>query len=1010
MTQPLDFQSIIIALQDFWNDKGCLIWQPYHTEVGAGTMNPGTVLRVLGPEPWNVAYVEPSIRPDDGRFGENPNRFYQHIQYQVILKPDPGNPQELYLESLVALGIDPHKHDIRFVEDNWAQPAISAWGLGWEVWLDGLEITQFTYFQQVGGQTLDPVAVELTYGLERIAMAIQGVRDFRDIRWNQSMTYGDVYLQNEQESSKYAFELANVDRLRQMFDLYEAEAKVCLENHQVLPAHDYLLKCSHTFNILDTRGAIGVTERAGFFRRMRSLVRGIGDEYIEQRTRLEFPWLGEEGTDARERGSKGDASTSAPHHPDTPAPVLVEIGTEELPPGDLEDALAQLRKSVPALLGELRLEHGEIKILGTPRRLVIHVEDLAPNQEDIEELVKGPPANRAFDADGVPSKAAEGFARSKGIDVGQLEAREIDGGEYVVAVVKQDGRTSIEVLTEALPKLVAEIHFVKTMRWNETNTAFSRPIRWLLALHGEALIPFEFAGLQAQGTTQGLRFTENKTIPVNSSSDYFNEIAAAGILLDPEERMAVIEDQIHALAAKVDGEIPNDPDLLLEVTHLVEAPTALLGEFNPRHLELPDEVLISVMKKHQRYFPIQKNGELIPYFITVANKPGNGAYDLVIRGNEDVIRARFADAAYFVREDMESKLEDFVPQLEKLTFQTDLGSMLDKTKRIEGLVDVLAPMLDLTSEEVATARRAAHLSKADLATQMVVEMTSLQGIMGRDYALHSDETAEVATAIFEHYLPRSASDATSENKPGLAVGLADRLDSLSGLFAAGLAPSGNKDPFAQRRAALGFVGNLIAWDIDFDIRVGLEAAAKNLPIEASAGSQTECQDFIVRRLSNVFLEEGYAYDVVDAVVSALGYNPAKAALAVKELSQWVARDDWDTILPAYSRCVRITRSAVSGGADVQSKPSAVSTSLFENASEQGLFDALQTAESAKRPPGSVNDFLTAFEPMIPAIDKFFEDVLVMVEDEKVRDNRLALLQRIAALADGVADMSKLEGF
>ncbi len=1019
MNQPLDFQSIIITLQNFWNDQGCLIWQPYHTEVGAGTMNPGTVLRVLGPEPWNVAYVEPSIRPDDGRYGENPNRFYQHIQYQVILKPDPGNPQELYLQSLVALGIDPHKHDIRFVEDNWAQPAISAWGLGWEVWLDGLEITQFTYFQQVCGQTLDPVAVELTYGLERIAMAIQGVRDFRDIRWNQSMTYGDVYLANEQESSKYAFELAGVERLRQMFDLYEAEAKVCLENQQVLPAHDYLLKCSHTFNILDTRGAIGVTERAGFFRRMRALVRGIGDAYIEQRTRLEFPWLEEQTADS---GQPTAVSSKPAATLKSSTPLLVEIGTEELPPGDLEDALKQLKERVPALLNELRLEHGEIKILGTPRRLVIHVEDLAPNQEDIEELVKGPPANRAFDADGIPTKAAEGFARSKGIDVGKLEAREIEGGEYVVAVVKQDGRSSIDVLAEVLPKLVSKIHFVKTMRWNETNIAFSRPIRWLLALHGENVIPFEYASLQAEANTHGLRFSKNEIIPIKDPKKYFSEIAAAGILLDPEERMASIEVQIQALAKKVGGEIPHDPDMLLEVTHLVEAPNALLGEFNPRHLELPDEVLISVMKKHQRYFPIEKVRSaksdvcpgtshpaprtLLPHFITVANKSSDGetTFDAIIRGNEDVIRARFADAAYFVREDMESKLEDFIPQLEKLTFQTKLGSMLDKTKRIEALVDVLAPMLGLATEEITTTRRAAQLCKADLATQMVVEMTSLQGVMGRDYALHSGEPEEVAKAIFEHYMPRSASDTNPANKPGLAVGLADRLDSLSGLFAAGLAPSGNKDPFALRRAALGLVGNLIAWELNFDIRQGLEAAAKNLPIEASAESQNECLDFIIGRLRQLFLDQDYAYDVVDAVVNAQGHNPAKAAQAVKELSQWVVRDDWETILPAYSRCVRITRSAVSG------QLSAVSTSLFENSSEQGLFDALQTAESAKRSPGSVKDFLTAFEPMIPAIDRFFEDVLVMVEDEEVRDNRLALLQRIASLADGVADMSKLESF
>ncbi len=1023
MNQPLDFQSIIITLQDFWHEKGCLIWQPYHTEVGAGTMNPGTVLRVLGPEPWNVAYVEPSIRPDDGRYGENPNRFYQHIQYQVILKPDPGNPQELYLQSLVALGIDPQKHDIRFVEDNWAQPAISAWGLGWEVWLDGLEITQFTYFQQVGGQTLNPVAVELTYGLERIAMAIQGVRDFRDIRWNQSMTYGDVYLQNEQESSKYAFELADVERLRQMFDLYEAEAEICLEEHQVLPAHDYVLKCSHTFNILDTRGAVGVTERAAYFRRMRGLSRRVAEAYIEQRTRLEFPWLDELTAD---RGQQTAVSGQRSTILKSSAPLLVEIGTEELPPGDLEDALTQLRKHLPGLLDELRLEHGDVKILGTPRRLVIHVEDLAANQEDIEELVKGPPAKRAFDADGVPTKAAEGFARSKGVDVTKLETRQIDDGAYVVAVVRQAGRTSSEVLTEMLPKLIAEIRFVKTMRWNQTNVAFSRPIRWLLALHGDTVIPFEYAGLQAGNITHGLRFSENEIIEVKDPADYFAKIKAQGILLDPDERKIEIKKQIHALAAKVGGEIPDDPDLLLEVTHLVEAPTALLGEFNPRHLELPDEVLISVMKKHQRYFPIEKvrsddvrsakddprtphpaHRTLLPYFITVANKSGNGAtaFDLITRGNEDVIRARFADAAYFVREDMNNKLEDFVPQLEKLTFQTELGSMLDKTQRIENLVAVLAPMLDLTPEEMSTTRRAAQLCKADLATQMVVEMTSLQGVMGRDYALHSGEPDEVATAIFEHYLPRSVSDATPASKPGLAVGLADRLDSLSGLFGAGLAPSGNKDPFALRRAALGLVGNLIAWDIDFDIRAGLDASAQNLPIKVTAESQSECLEFIIRRLRQVFLDQGYIYDVVDAVVNAQGHNPAKAALAVKELSQWVARDDWETILPAYSRCVRITRSAESG------ERGAVRENLFEQDAERQLYAALQKAEETLAASRStLDEFLTAFEPMIPAIDKFFEDVLVMVDDEKVRDNRLALLQRIASLAEGVADMSKLEGF
>jgi len=257
MPEKHTFQSIILSLQEFWAAKGCLIWQPYYTQVGAGTMNPATFLRVLGPEPWDVGYVEPSIRPDDGRYGENPNRFQQHYQFQVILKPDPGNPVELYLESLESLGIDPRAHDIRLVEDNWEQPAISAWGLGWEIWLDGQEITQFTYFQQVGGQSLDPVAVEITYGLDRILIALNNAPAIWDEPWNETVKYGEVRRQDEFEHSKYYFEIANVDRLRQMFDLYQAEAEACLAEGLVIPAYDYVLKCSHAFNTLDTRGAIG---------------------------------------------------------------------------------------------------------------------------------------------------------------------------------------------------------------------------------------------------------------------------------------------------------------------------------------------------------------------------------------------------------------------------------------------------------------------------------------------------------------------------------------------------------------------------------------------------------------------------------------------------------------------------------------------------------------------------------------------------------------------------------
>lgn len=421
MRKLFNFQSIIMKLQEFWAQEGCLIWQPYYTQVGAGTYNPATFLRVLGPEPWRVGYVEPSVRPDDGRYGENPNRMQLHYQFQVILKPDPGDPQGIYLRSLEAIGIDPNEHDIRFVEDNWESPALGAWGLGWEVWLDGQEITQFTYFQQAGGLQLDPVSVEITYGLERIAMALQRVNSFTEIQWSPDFTDGDVNLQAEQEHSKYYFEIADVERLRLMYDLFEKEANVCLDKGLILPAYDYVLKCSHTFNVLDTRGAIGVTERQAFFGRMRELSRRVAVAYQEQRQRLEYPWL-EKKIEHWAREEKGQpAITETPHREIADAePLLFEIGTEELPAGDLDSALKQLNEKVPTLLNQLRLEHGEIHIMGTPRRLVVFVESLSGRQTDEEQFVKGPPVDRAYDEQGAPTKAAQGFARSKGVTVEDL--------------------------------------------------------------------------------------------------------------------------------------------------------------------------------------------------------------------------------------------------------------------------------------------------------------------------------------------------------------------------------------------------------------------------------------------------------------------------------------------------------------------------------------------------------------------------------------------------------------
>jgi glycyl-tRNA synthetase len=994
MTKPSSFQEIILKLQDFWASRGCLITQPYYTQVGAGTMNPATFLRVLGPEPWNVAYVEPSVRPDDGRFGENPNRLQKHTQFQVILKPDPCNPQELYLESLQALGIDPRQHDIRFVEDNWEQPAISAWGLGWEVWLDGQEITQFTYFQQMGGVTLNPVSVEITYGLERILIALNNAKGIWNEEYGAGVTYGEIFRREEFEHSKYYYEVADIDRARQMYELFSAEADACLEQGLLVPAHDYILKCNHAFNILDARGAISVAERQGFFRRIRELARKVAEGYGEQRKELEYPLLKELGTRDEELGAR-----SLVPGPLAPSPFLLEIGVEELPADDVDTAFTRLNERIPALLNELYLEHGSIRVFTTPRRIVLSIDSLAPNQPDREDLVKGPPADKAFDKDGIASPAAMGFARKNGVDTKALEVREEGNNKYVFAVVKQKGRPTAEVLMEALPKLVEGIKFDKSMKWNESGAAFSRPIRWYVALLGDAVLPFEYAGVVAGNVSRGLRPYGSPDIVIPSAEKYFDTIRAAGIVLDKEERKSSIVEQVNQAASLVGGEAIIDEGLLNEVVNLIEMPTAVMGGFNEEFLSLPRDVLISVMKKHQRYFPVQgragANGRspLLAHFIAIRN--GDDIHiDTVRDGNEHVLGARFADANFFVREDVKLKLEEYRPKLSTLMFHTKLGSVLDKSERIEKLVNELIPVLKLEKDEAVFARRAAHLAKADLVTQMVTEMTSLQGIIGGEYALRSGEQKDVAAAIGEQY------QVVPKSKPGLAIALADRLDSLVGLFAAGLAPTGTKDPFGLRRAAIGVVQPLIEHDLDFDLTEAVKKSAKTQPIKVSDEVQAQILEFISGRLKVVLSDLGYKHDVVEAILAEQSADPAGTVRAVKQLSAWVERSDWSNILDGFARCVRITRD--------QKDSFKVNEKLFVDQEEKDLFTALKKTE--KKQSSDVDEFLQTVASLIPAISAFFDKVLVMAEDKKVKENRLGLLQRVAVLSEGIADLSKLEGF
>lgn len=1000
MSQPLNFQQVILKLHEFWSAQGCVIWEPYNVQLGAGTGNPATLLRVLGPEPWRVAYAEPSVRPDDGRFGENPNRMQKYYQYQVILKPDPGNPQELYLASLEALGINPREHDIRFVEDNWESPALGAWGLGWEVWLDGQEITQFTYFQQAGGMELNPVSVEITYGIERIVLALQNKESAWQIDWLDGISYADIMFNEEVEHCRYYFDIADVDALKKVYDTYEHEMGRALEGDAIISAYDYVLKCSHLFNVLDTRGAIGVTERASYFRRMRDMTRSVAQAYAEKRETLGHPLMHMNG---KWGVSLPEFTPSVPATPEGPANLLLEIGVEELPAQDVDDALQQLQTKVPALLKEIRLDYQNVKVMATPRRLAILVEGLANRQADEEFVAKGPPTERAFDADGKPTKAAEGFARGRNVSVDDLQVAEIDGGRYVTAVVRNEGRRAPEVLVEALPRLIADIRFPKAMRWNETGTAFSRPIRWILALLGDTVIPFSYAGAISDRISRGLRPYGSPATSLKHVDDYFTMLKEQGVIIDREERRTAIQAQIKTLADEVGGSIPDDPGLLDEVTNLIEAPFALRGSFEENYLELPRDVLVTVMRKHQRYFPVEDSqGKLMSYFIAVRN--GDGEHlDKVIHGNEHVLRARFADAAYFYSQDIKKPLATYLSRLETLVFQEKLGSMADKNTRIVALVQPLGKLLNISSDDMKTAQAAAAIAKADLGTQMVVEMTSLQGTMGREYALREGQPPAVANAIFEHWLPRGAGDILPKSQAGTLLALADKMDSLTGLFAAGLAPRSTSDPYGLRRAALGIVQILLQHNIQINLRAALRVAGDAQPVSVSEDVLDQVAEFIQGRLDVVLAEDyGLPRDVINAVLAEQSNNPASALAGAQQLQTWVKREDWPVILDNFARCVRITRN--------ETIRYELDEAHFEEDAERELYAAYQTAVDKLKSGANVGNFLNAFQPMVPVVQAFFDKVLVNAEDAAVRQNRIALLQHISSLQQGRADLSELSGF
>lgn len=685
--------------------------------------------------------------------------------------------------------------------------------------------------------------------------------------------------------------------------------------------------------------------------------------------------------------------------------LIFEIGTEELPSSAIYSAIEQLNVAVPKALDDARLQYGDVTVYATPRRLAVLVSALADRQSDSITTAKGPAARAAFDAEGNPTPAAVGFARGKGVPVESLQVVDDENGAYVYATVETAGVAAAEVLPDLLSRLIESLDWAKSQRWGSGTVRFPRPVRWLLALHGNDIVPVVFGDLSAGATTFGHRFLSDGAIEISSAAEYAEKLEATKVVVDQNRRAGLLREGIEEAGARNGGRAVIAEKTFAEVVNLVEWPTIAVGTFDEEFLAVPREMLEHAMGSHQRYFAVERaDGTLDNRFI-VAHNGDPARTEAIVRGHERVIRARLADAAFFYHEDLARPLEAWLPKLESVVFHVKLGTAAAKVARNERLAEKIAAMVKAPADEAAFADRAAHLAKADLVTNAVIEFTDLQGVMGRYYALAAGEAPEVACAIEEHYQPRFAGDKLPSTLAGRIVSIADKTDTICGIFAAGLAPKGSADPFALRRSAIGILQMALdgtAVTLDELIAEALQPLADVVEFDIEK-TGTAIKEFFVTRSEKILRDRDHAYDTVDAVLTVASDDPADALERCEALTTFrAASDAMEDLSVAYTRAKNLAKPELGTGAD---------RSLM-GGQEEALADALDEAEKVA---GTLMDervysaLLETFAGLRGPIDSFFDAVLVMDKDETLRDNRLRLLNRFVSLFGQFADFSKLSG-
>ncbi|WP_279001704.1 glycine--tRNA ligase subunit beta [Acidaminococcus fermentans] len=682
------------------------------------------------------------------------------------------------------------------------------------------------------------------------------------------------------------------------------------------------------------------------------------------------------------------------------ANLLYEIGTEEMPAQYMPGILKEYQELAGKKLAEARIPFSTVKVYGTPRRMAFLAEGVAEKQEDSNVESKGPSLKIAFDKDGNATRAAQGFARGQGVDVKDLVQK--DG--YVYAVKHLAGKKTEELLPAILDDILHSLNFPKTMRWADYDFGFVRPFRWMVALLDDKVIPVEANDVKSGREARGHRFLSNHLITIPDAAAYEKTMEDNFVMVDVDKRRETIRKQIEDLAVAEGGKAAISPDLLEEVTFLVEYPTALCGHIDDKYLRLPDCAIITPMRDHQRYFPMfDKDGKLMPKFITVRNG-GKEHLDIVTHGNERVLRARLDDAVFFFDNDRKKSLAQHREGLHEVAFQHGLGNMYDKTERLQKLCDELLKATGLEAD-AKDVERAALLSKADLVTGMVTEFTELQGTMGKEYALLDNEGEKVAQAIGEQYMPRFAGDELPQSNEGRILAVADKLDNIVATFSRGMAPTGSQDPYALRRQALGILNIVADGDVHFPLRDVLAETLKNLPVEVENEARLldEVADFFAQRAKNMLLDKGVRYDVVDAVLAAPGLDDlADIFVRADALSAYLETEKAADSIQAFTRVENISKN------NVVEAP--VDAALFQDAAEKALYEAVKKVAAASAPLAADRkyaDLLAANDELAAPVNAFFDAVMVMDKDEKVKNNRLALLNQVKKQVNQVADLSQL---